>query len=42
MMKGNLKTNGVVTKTYKLENWEEAFEYATGKYGDLKVAFLFD
>ena len=42
MMKGNLKTNGVVTKTYKLEDWEEAFEYATGKYVDLKVAFLFD
>ncbi len=39
--KGNLKTNGVVSKTFKLEDWELAFEYATGKHGDLKVAFLF-
>ena len=39
--KGNLKTNGVVSRTFKLEEWETAFEYATGKYGDLKVAFVF-
>ena len=39
--KGNLKTNGVVSRTFKLEDWETAFEYATGKYGDLKVAFVF-
>ena len=39
--KGNLKTNGVVSKIFKLEDWEEAFDYATGKYGDFKVAFVF-
>ncbi|MFR8549196.1 MAG: erythritol/L-threitol dehydrogenase, partial [Lachnospiraceae bacterium] len=42
MMKGNLKTNGVVSHIFKLEEWEKAFEYATGKYGDFKVAFTFD
>lgn len=41
MVKGNLKTNGVVTSYFDLENWEKAFEYATGKYGDFKVAFKF-
>lgn len=38
---GSLKTDGVVSKYFDLENWEEAFEYATGKYGDFKVAFRF-
>jgi len=38
---GNLKTNGVVSKIFKLEDWETAFDYATGKYGDFKVAFEF-
>ena len=38
---GKLKTEGVVTKTFKLEDWEEAFEYATGAKGDIKVAFEF-
>ena len=38
---GNLKTNGVVSRTFKLEDWETAFDYASGKYGDLKVAFVF-
>lgn len=38
---GNLKTEGVVSKIYKLEDWEEAFDVATGKDGDLKVAFRF-
>ncbi len=41
MIKGNIKTEGVVTSYYKLEDWEEAFEKATGKDGDLKVAFTF-
>lgn len=40
--KGLLKTNGVVSKTFRLENWEEAFDCATGKYGDFKVAFTFE
>ena len=35
---GNLKTNGVVTNMFSIDEWEKAFEYATGKYGDLKVA----
>ena len=35
---GDLKTDGVVTRYFDLENWQEAFEYATGKYGDFKVA----
>jgi len=38
---GTLKTDGVVSRYFDLENWEEAFEYATGKYGDFKVAFKF-
>jgi L-iditol 2-dehydrogenase len=38
---GKLKTNGIVSKVFKLEEWEKAFEYATGKYGDFKVAFKF-
>lgn len=38
---GQLKTDGVVSSTFKLEEWEKAFEYATGKMGDLKVAFTF-
>ena len=39
--KGNLKTNGVVSRVFPIEEWETAFDYATGKYGDLKVAFRF-
>lgn len=39
---GNLKTEGVVSKTFSLEEWENAFEYATGKYGDFKVAITFE
>ena len=41
MVKGNLKTNGVVSSYFELEDWEKAFDYATGKYGDFKVAFKF-
>ena len=37
-----LKSNGVVSNIFKLEDWEKAFDYATGKYGDFKVAFKFD
>ena len=42
MMKGNLKTDGVVSSMFKIEEWEKAFDYASGKYGDFKVAFKFD
>lgn len=38
---GTLPTNGVVSKTFSLDEWETAFEYASGKHGDLKVAFEF-
>lgn len=38
---GTLKTNGVVTRTFPIEEWEKAFEYASGKHGDLKVALTF-
>lgn len=39
--KGNLKTEGVVSSIYKLEDWKEAFDKANGKDGDFKVAFKF-
>ncbi len=38
---GNLKTNSIVSKTFTIEEWEKAFDYASGKYGDLKVAIVF-
>lgn len=38
---GTLKTDGVVSKYFDLEDWETAFEYATGKYGDFKTAIKF-
>ena len=38
---GNLKTNGMVTRTFPVEQWEDAFSYAEGKHGDLKVAIVF-
>jgi threonine dehydrogenase-like Zn-dependent dehydrogenase len=38
---GKLKTNGVVSRTFLLEDWTTAFEYATGRHGDFKVAFVF-
>ncbi|MDD3337558.1 MAG: alcohol dehydrogenase catalytic domain-containing protein [Lachnospiraceae bacterium] len=39
--KGDLKTDGVVSSIYGLDEWKEAFEKATGMDGDLKVAFKF-
>lgn len=39
---GKLKTDGVVSKTFSLEEWETAFDYASGKYGDFKVAITFE
>ena len=38
---GSLKADGVVSSTYSLESWEEAFDKATGKDGDFKVVFRF-
>ena len=42
MANGKIKTDGVVTNLFKLEEWEKAYDYASGKYGDLKVGFKFD
>lgn len=42
MMDGSLKTDGLIKRTFPIEKWEEAFEYASGKYGDFKVAITFD
>lgn len=39
---GKLKTEGIVRTFFQLEDWEKAFDYATGKYGDFKIAFRFD
>ncbi|MCP1103040.1 threonine dehydrogenase-like Zn-dependent dehydrogenase [Aequitasia blattaphilus] len=41
MENGNLKTDGVVSRKFAIEEWEKAFEYASGKYGDFKVALVF-
>jgi erythritol/L-threitol dehydrogenase len=41
IVNGHLKTSGVVTRTFPIEQWAEAFEYATGKFGDIKVALTF-
>jgi L-iditol 2-dehydrogenase len=38
---GKLKTDGVVSKLFKLEEWEKAFDYAAGAEGDFKIAFEF-
>lgn len=38
---GNLKTEGVVSCLFDLEDWENAFEKATGRFGDIKVAIKF-
>ena len=36
-----LPTEGVVSSLFSLKEWEKAFDYASGKYGDYKVAFKF-
>ena len=38
---GKLKTKGVVSKIFSLEDWEEAFECASGAAGDIKVVLKF-
>jgi L-iditol 2-dehydrogenase len=38
--KGILKTEGVIKTTFRLDEWEKAYDYASGKYGDFKVAFV--
>ena len=41
IMNGKLKTEGVVSSMFPIEEWKKGFEYATGKYGDFKVALTF-
>ena len=38
--KNILKTDGIINRTFTLDEWEKAYEYATGKYGDFKIAFI--
>lgn len=38
---GTLPTAGVVSSVFELKDWEKAFDRASGKYGDFKVAFRF-
>lgn len=38
---GVLRTEGVVSRSFGIDEWEKAFDYATGKYGDFKVAITF-
>lgn len=38
---GELKTDGMVSSTFPIEQWSEAFDHASGKYGDYKVAIVF-
>lgn len=38
---GKLKTEGVVSSVFPIEKWEKAFEHASGRYGDIKVAITF-
>ena len=38
---GALKTDGVVSSIFVIEEWEKAYDYATGKHGDFKVALKF-
>lgn len=38
----DLKSEGVVSRLMKIEDWKQAFDYATGREGDMKVAFVFD
>ena len=40
MNNGTLKTDGIVQNTFSLEEWEKAFDYASGKHGDFKVAIV--
>lgn len=38
---GDLKTDGVVTRFFSVEEWQKAFEYGEGKDGNIKVALSF-
>ena len=38
---GRLRTEGVISSTFKIEEWEYAFKYASGCQGDIKIAITF-
>lgn len=38
---GTLMADGMIKTVFQLEEREKLFEYATGQYGDFKVAFTF-
>ena len=38
---GKLKTDDLIRTCFPIEEWEKAFEYASGKYGDFKVCITF-
>lgn len=38
---GTLKTDGMISHMFDLKDWEKAFDHASGKYGDYKVAMKF-
>ena len=38
---GTLKTRGVVSSVFSLDDWKTAFDRASGQYGDFQVAFRF-
>jgi L-iditol 2-dehydrogenase len=40
IVNGKLKTDGVIKSKFELWEGEKAFDYATGKYGDFKVAVI--
>ena len=39
---GSLKTHGVVSHLFRLEEFEKAYDYASGRHGGFKTAFVFD
>ena len=41
IMNGKLKTDGIVSHVFHIEEWEKAFEYAAGSHGDFKAAIKF-
>lgn len=41
IMNGKLKTDGIVSHVFHIEEWEKAFEYAAGGHSDFKVAIKF-
>ncbi|RKJ44557.1 hypothetical protein D7X98_11850 [bacterium 1XD8-76] len=38
---GELKTDGIVSGIFSIDEWADAFAHASGKYGDFKIAITF-